>query len=85
MPVCKAIADCTEDVCRALGLELSTELKEILEDGIEGLLLDILSEAEDISQSSRRKILSAEDIMQALGRRKLPFTDILLSGQHPEK
>ena len=77
--------DCTGDLCRALGLELDPEARGVLEDGIEKFLLGILSEAEEVARSNRRKILSGEDIMQAVGRRKLPFTDILLASHHPER
>lgn len=83
MPVCEEIACCTEDICKTLELELGPALIEMLAAGIEELLADILAEAEDASQSSKRKTITAEDITQAVRRRKLPFTDILVSSQEP--
>lgn len=84
MPVCKDIASCTEEICKMLGVELDPALRGMLADGVEELLTGILADAEDVSRSNKRKVITAEDIMQSVCRRRLPFADILLATQAPD-
>ncbi|KAI5169098.1 hypothetical protein PAEPH01_0433 [Pancytospora epiphaga] len=81
MVACKDIKTHMDEICKVVGLELSPQVGDVLADGIEGFLVDIVERAGSVFKDGKRKLITAKDVFSVLSEEKLPIVDVLIASQ----
>lgn len=77
MAICKTVKKNVERVAEQVGVKVDPEIREAIASRTEGFLLAVLRTAETICRQSKRKLITTEDLIDALKSKGLPFADIL--------
>lgn len=77
MAVCKGILDDARKIAEDLDINIGDSLIESIATHNEIFLQEILCEASSVCSSSRRKVISRDDVQKAVEARNLSFFSIL--------
>lgn len=75
--VCKGLVTDVEKISEDLHLEINKVMVEYIVEKTQSELLSILRDAEFIANKNKRKTVSAEDVLDVIKERDLPFEDFL--------